>query len=200
MNPQTFIFYGRSGSGKGTQVKLLMEHLTKADPNRKILYVETGRLLRDMASQDQNFSNKRVKEIMNNGGLLQEFVPISLWGNFLLKNMTGNEHIVCDGVARRLPESPVLDSAFRFYARESPHIILIEVSPKWSTERLLARGRKDDTEESIKKRSEWFDEDVRPAVAFFERNPYYKFHKINGEQTIEKVHKEILKKINLELF
>lgn len=197
MSPQTFLFYGRSGCGKGTQVDLLKEYLANKDPKRNSLHVETGGLLRDFTAGDKGYSGKKVKEIIDNGGLLPEFVPISLWGNYLIKNMTGDEHIICDGVARRAPEAPVLDSAFRFYKRESPHIILIEVSPEWAMEKLLARGRVDDTKEGITKRSNWFDENVRPAIEFFENDSYYKFHKINGEQSIEDVHKEILNKIGL---
>ncbi len=195
--PQTFLFYGRSGSGKGTQVELLIKYLAEKDPKRKSLHVETGALLRDFTENNDNYSAKAVKDMIDAGGLLPEFVPIAFWGNFLIKNLTGDEHIICDGVARRFPESPVLDSAFRFYKRESPHIVLIDVSPEWAMERLLARGRTDDTKEGITKRSKWFDENVRPAIGFFEDNSYYKFHKINGEQTIEEVHKEILTAVKI---
>jgi adenylate kinase family enzyme len=197
MSPQTFLFYGRSGSGKGTQVDLLINYLAKIDPKRKSLHIETGDLLRDFTSSDKSYTAKKVKEIIDGGGLLPEFVPIALWGNFMFKNIFGDEHIICDGVARRVPESPVLDSAFRFYGRENPHIVLIDVSPEWAMEKLLARGRTDDTKEGIAKRSKWFDDNVRPAIKFFEDNPYYKFHEINGEQTIEEVHREILTAVKI---
>lgn len=197
MQPQTVIFYGYSGCGKGTQAKLLIEYLAKIDPNRQSLHVETGRLLRDFTSKDAGFSAKKVKDIIDNGGLLPEFVPIALWGNFFINNYTGDEHIVCDGVGRRVPETPVLDSAFRFYDRKDPHVILIDVSKKWAMERLLDRGRIDDKKEDIEERLAWFDDNVRPAMAFFENNPYYKIHKINGEQTIDEVHKEIVRELNL---
>jgi len=195
--PQTFVFYGRSGSGKGTQVDLLIKYLSEKDPKRKSLHVETGRLLREFVAKDKSYTGIKVKDVIDHGGLLPEFVPIHIWAEFMFKNITGDEHIVCDGVARRAPEAPVLDSAFNFYNRESPHIVLINVSPEWAMERLLSRGRNDDTKESIKKRSDWFDENVRPAIDFFEKNPYYKFHNINGEQTVEEVHAEIMKAIKI---
>lgn len=197
MKPQTFLFYGRSGSGKGTQVELLIKYLEEQTPKMKALHVETGALLRDFVAKDTGYTGKKVKETIESGGLLPEFVPIALWGDFMFKNVSSDVHIVCDGVARRLPEAPVLDSAFRYYDRESPHIVLINVSPEWAMDRLLARGRVDDTKEGITKRSEWFDSNVRPAIKFFEDNPYYKFHNINGEQTVESVHSEIIKAVNI---
>ena len=44
---QSFIFMGRSGCGKGTQAKLLMEYLKKIDPARDIFYLETGAGVRE---------------------------------------------------------------------------------------------------------------------------------------------------------
>ena len=46
MELQTFIFIGRSGCGKGTQVTLLQEHFKKQDHKRHIFYIETGERFR----------------------------------------------------------------------------------------------------------------------------------------------------------
>jgi adenylate kinase len=198
-SPETFVFFGRSGCGKGTQVRLLMDFLSKNDPGRKILYTETGKLLRDFGAREKSFGAAKTKAIIDDGGLLPEYVPICIWGNYLMKNVVGDEHMVFDGVSRRVPEAPILHSALGFFERKSRHIILINVSDKWSMDRLLARskteGRADDDEEGIKCRLKWFDDSVRSTIRYFENNPDYKFHEINGEQTIEQVHQEILKKI-----
>ena len=47
MKPQTFIFIGRSGCGKGTQAELVQEHLKQIDPKRKVLYIQTGAEFRE---------------------------------------------------------------------------------------------------------------------------------------------------------
>jgi len=193
--PETFVFFGRSGCGKGTQVKLLIDFLTKNDPGRKILVTETGHLLRDFGVKSQSFAAVKTKKIIDAGGLLPEYVPICIWGQYLMENVAGNEHMVFDGVSRRIPEAPILNSALDFYERKSRHIILINVSIKWSSERLLARGRIDDSEEGVATRLKWFDENVRPTIRFYENNRDYKFHEVNGEQTIENVHRELLQKV-----
>ncbi|MCG2694656.1 hypothetical protein L6261_01050, partial [Candidatus Parcubacteria bacterium] len=68
---------------------------------------------------------------------------------------------------------------------------------EWSTERLLGRGRSDDDAEQIKKRLDWFDKDVIPAIEYLKNDPLYNFVDINGEQTIEQVQAEIIEKIQL---
>lgn len=195
MSPQTFIFYGRSGCGKGTQADLLIKYLEKTEPKRKVLYAETGDLLRAFAAQD-GYSNKLVKNVLDTGGLLPEFMPIFVWSRFLAEQMTGNEHLVFDGVCRRVPEAPILDSALKFYKREKPIVILIDVSRDWAKERLLARHRNDDDPAEIERRLAWYEKDVLPTLKFFEHNLDYHFVRINGEQAIEKVHQDIIEKIS----
>lgn len=193
MIPQTFIFFGRSGCGKGTQAKLLVEYLGRTDPDKKIIYIETGRLIREFISDEDNLAARKVKILLDQGGLLPEFVPISLWGHYLIENMAGEEHLICDGLARRPAEAAALDSTMHFYDRKDPHIIYLEVSPEWASKALVGRGRRDDNEKEIKKRLEWFEINVKPAMNFFEGKPYYCFHKINGEQSIKEVHADIIK-------
>ena len=196
MQPQTFIFFGLSGSGKGTQAKLLIEELNKKDPEKKVLYLETGERLREFI-KTESFTSSLTKKVIDAGDLMPEFMPIWIWAGFLVENLTGNEHIVFDGLSRRADEAPVLDSAIRFYKRENPIVISLDVSLEWTTKHLLSRGRKDDDEEGIKKRLDWYEKNVLPAIEYFKNHPYYKFVSINGEQSIEAVHQEILEKIGL---
>lgn len=197
MIPQTFIFFGPSGSGKGTQAKLLQEELKKKDPNRNILYIETGQKFRDLALGD-SFTAKEINKIIDHGDLLPEFLPIYVWTGFMMENITGDEHIFMDGLSRQPNEAPVLDSAMRFYKREIPFVISINVSDEWATGLLKNRGRSDDTDAEIKKRLDWYHKNVVLAITYFKNNPHYKFIPINGERSIEEVHQEILEKIGLD--
>jgi adenylate kinase family enzyme len=69
------------------------------------------------------------------------------------------------------------------------------VSKEWATDRLLGRGRTDDSLADIEKRMKWFEEDVIPSIEFFKNNENCEFMDINGEQTIEQVHEELIKKV-----
>lgn len=196
MTPQTYIFFGPSGCGKGTQAKLLQAELEKKDPGRKILYIETGKKFRELA-EGNSFTEKEISKVINGGGLLPEFLPIWVWAGIMMENVSGDEHIFMDGLARQPKEAPVLDSAIKFYKRENPFVISINVSNAWATDRLKGRGRSDDDDEQIKKRLEWYEQNVIPTIEYFKNNPYYRFISVNGEQTIEEVHKELMEKIGL---
>ncbi len=195
MSPQTFILFGASGSGKGTQAHLLIDYLKKNDGRRKTLYFESGEKLREFVENDKSLTSSSAKKIMDEGGLVPDFLPIWLWTEFFVRNITGDEHIVLDGLSRIKDEAPILDSAMQFYKRQRPAVISIEVSKKWATDRLVGRGRGDDTEQDIVKRLHWYEQSVVPAIEYFKNNSYYNFITINGEQTIEEVHQEILKKL-----
>lgn len=196
MKPQTFIFFGPSGCGKGTQAALLQDEISKRDPERKIIYIETGEEFREFIKGD-SFTAKETAKIVNNGGLLPEFLPIYIWTSIMIKKLTGDEHIFLDGLSRQPDEAPVLDSAIQFYKRENPTIISIEVSDEWAIKLMKGRGRVDDTDEKMKNRLSWYRSNVTPAIEYFKNNPYYRFLDINGEQSIEEVHKEIMEKVRL---
>src|SRR3989344_3447353 len=194
--PETFIFFGPSGSGKGTQAKLLIDVLKQREPDRQVLYLETGRKFREF-SEEASLSAQETKKIMQSGGLLPEFLPVWIWSEYLVRHVSGEEHMVLDGLSRRPHEALILDSAMRFYKREAPFVISIEVPREVAAERLRNRQRGDDTKLDIEKRLDWYNENVLPAINFFKDNSYYKFLAINGEREIEEVHKEILEKVGL---
>ncbi len=195
MTPQTFIFFGPSGSGKGTQARLLQEEIMKKDPSGRVIYVETGERFREFVKNSNTLTANLTKNVIESGGLMPEFMPIWIWAGFLVENLTGNEHLILDGLSRRLPEASILDSAIKFYNRENPKVISIEVSDEETKRRLLSRGRVDDDEEGIRKRIDWYKNNVVPAINYFKENKDYDFISINGEQSIEDVHKEIMEKL-----
>jgi len=202
MQPQTFIFFGPSGSGKGTQAKLLMAQIQKRDPENPVLYLETGERHREFAKSD-SLTARKTKEVIEAGGLMPEFIPVWLWTQFFIDNIkTGEEHIILDGISRRSHEALIIDSALQFYKRKNPVVLSIEVSPEWAIDKLEKRSeienRLDDKEEEIKKRMAWYENNVVPALEHFKNNPYYKFISINGEQSIPDVHREILEKIGFK--
>ena len=194
MSPQTFVFIGRSGCGKGTQAELLQKLLKEKDPNGEIFYLETGAYFRDFI-KGEKYSNVLSNKIYQNGDRQPDFLAVWMWGHILLDKFKGTEHLFFDGITRSLPEATVFTTAMEFYNRK-PIVINLSVSREWSEERLLARGRTDDkSKEEIKKRLDWFDRDSMQALGYFKVNETYKVFQINGERTIEDVHKDIVEKL-----
>jgi len=195
MQNHAFIFYGISGSGKGTQAKLLIEYLQKNDPSREVIYIETGARIRSFIADTSGHTRDMVKNILDKGGLLPEFIPIWLWSNLLVTKFTGKEHLVLDGVSRWPHESPIVDAALKFYGFEELNVILINVSREWARSRLKERKRYDDDEAEINRRFDWYEKNTKPAVDYFRDKPSVSIIEINGEQEIEAVHREIIRKV-----
>jgi len=191
---KAYIFIGKSGSGKGTQAELLRKMLLEKNPNDKVIYEETGALFREFINED-TYTSDLANAIMRSGERQPSFLAVLMWGNMLLKTLTGGEHLIMDGTPRTLVEAYILETALSFY-NFSPTFIYVNISDKEATRRLLARGREDDKKiEEIKKRLAWFEKDVIPALLYFRRHSTYKFVEINGEVAVEEVHKAILKEL-----
>lgn len=195
MATPTLIFMGRSGSGKGTQARLLVDFFGHKNPPEATLYIETGNLLREF-NETEGWTQRRAKEIMNQGGYLPGFLPIRNWSELLIKNFRGGELLILDGCARSLVEAQALDGALEFYKpddRPRALVFLLEVSEDGIMQRLLPRGRVDDTQDGVRNRLREFDLKVKPVLDFYAQHPTYRFLTVNGNQTIEQIHRDILK-------
>lgn len=198
--PQTIIFIGRSGAGKGTQSLLLMEHLQK-EIGGKGLYVETGKYFRELITHD-DLTAQLAKDIYMNGERHPDFLATNLWSNALRTEYTGEEHIIFDGAPRSKLEAEMIEGAFGFYDRfnisryAKPKVVFLDVSADWSRERLKMRGRVDEVrQDQIDSRTHYFETAVVPAIEYLKNDSKFTFLHINGEQTIDEVHNEILHKI-----
>jgi len=203
MIPQTFIFIGRYGSGKGTQAKLLIETLKKLDPARKSIYIETGAEFRKFTARKSNHTAEMTKKVIDAGGLMPEFMPIHLWSNLLVEHYSGDEHLVFDGTPRKMLEAQILDPVFSFYSmEEKPWVLFLSLSHEESSKRLVLRsvksGRADDSKEAIEKRKKAFEADVDPVIEWYRTNPNVSFMEVDGGRPIEVVHEDIVKKVGLK--
>ena len=96
----------------------------------------------------------------------------------------------------------LLDNLLGFYDRfdrsqfEKPKVIYVDVSVDWAMDKLQKRGRSADNQiEKMKTKMAWFESDVKPALEYLKTNSNFDFIHINGEQTVDEVHQEILSKI-----
>lgn len=195
MEKQTFIFIGASGCGKGTQVSLLKEVIAKKDPGTPLFYLQTGQYFREFIKKD-NLAARIARGEIDRGERAPDFLAMHLWSEVFVENLTGNEHLIIDGSPRSLNEARNLDIALKFFQREQPAVVHIKVHREWSFDHLMERASKenraDDNAESINRRLDWYDRDVKPAIEMYRRDRDYDFIEINGEQTVESVHRDII--------
>lgn len=178
---------GRSGSGKGTQAELLRKKFDF------FYYISTGDLFRDVAKQDTDVGH-RIREILDEGGLPYEDLPVALWMHELIYNLKEEHGILTDGWPRMVPEAKVLDKFLKFLERYDNTLpIYLEISKEVASQRLLARGRYDDNEKAVGGRMDYFDEQTIGVPNYYKEQG--RLVTINGEQPPEKIHEDILKAI-----
>ena len=197
MKPQTYVFIGPSGSGKGTQAQLLIDTLAKVAPEHKSLYIQSGQELREFMKED-SYLAKLTNKTLNEGALMPSFMPIYIWGRVLVNKYTGTEHLIFDGTPRRLIEAEAMDSMFTFFKLENPTIIYLNVPLEESVKRLMLRKRYDDTEVDIRKRLSWYEADVVPALNHFRNRKDVTVLDIDGNRPIEEIHADIVKQVGLK--
>ncbi len=195
MNPYTFIFIGRSGCGKGTHAELLQKHLAEKYPANEIFYLETGERFRSFI-KEQTYTSELSRKVYESGDRQPSFLAVWMWSHLLIESFKGTEHLIIDGSPRAYIEALTLDTALNFYGRKNIMVVHLNVSREWSEERLLGRGRADDMDlTKVKKRLDWYEADVVPAIEFFKVNPNYNYIDVNGEQPIEEVYAEMIEKL-----
>jgi adenylate kinase len=202
--PLTVLFFGPQGCGKGTQVKLLVEKLVALDAAqvtdgtmgaRKIVQIDMGAIFRASIAEG-TITSQKTAEIINVGKRMPDFMPVYLSTKvFAEQILTNTEHLIADGLCRGEDQTRGWDDAMQFYGRENYQIIMLELSAEESVKRLLARGRNDDTEEGIRSRLGWYKTDVEPQLALMQGRGRT-IHRINGDQSMEAVHANIVKVLN----
>lgn len=187
--PHTFIFIGRSGSGKGTQAELLQTYLKESD-SREVLYIQTGQRFRDFI-QNGTYTAGLAKEVLETGALMPEFLGVWNWSSIFVDSVKGDEHMILDGMPRRLREAHILDSAIEFYSRTMPLVIHVDISEETARKRLLGRGRPDDVDTEIERRLAWYEADVMPVIDNYARDRKYNYIQIDGELTPDEIAQNI---------
>ena len=215
--PLNFTLIGRSGSGKGTQAKLLMKHFGN------LFYISTGSLFRNLSKTGSDTA-KRVGKILKAGGLPFDDLATTLWMHEIAHKVKEDQGFILDGAPRRANEAKNLDRFLEFLERkESTFNLLFDISREEAFGRLSKRRickkcgrlipwvgeikelkvcdkcggelftRPDDAPEAIKGRLDFYDDRVIKAVEYYEAQN--RLVRINGEQSIEDVFADILKAI-----
>jgi len=155
---------GAPGSGKGTQGKLLAEHLG-------IPQVSTGDLLR-AAVRDGTPLGRQAKGYMDQGLLVPDDVIIGLIRE-ILDSAGARSGVLMDGFPRTVPQAEAVDRLLAAKHAKVDHVALLEVDEAELVKRLLGRaakeGRSDDNLQSITQRLKVFHEQTAPLIAYYER-------------------------------
>jgi len=197
MKPITVIFIGPQGSGKGTQIESLYSELAEKDPARRIVDIQTGRRFRSLAAKHETYAERKINRTLDTGELQPDFLTHVLWGQAMLDQLDNKCHLLVDGFPRTVPQAEVLEEALDFFDRKNLHIINLDTPEEVVRKRMLGRARTDDTNESIETRLRWYREDTLPVLDYYRVRPDTKVHDLDGTDSIDGVHKQIMKALNI---
>lgn len=179
-NKLTFVFVGRSGSGKGTQALFLLRKLGF----KKSCHLETGRFLRKVIKKN-NHTIFLAKKLMREGKILPSWMAAFTWLQKVIEKGVADKHLVFDGAPRGVWEAELIDEVIAWHGRPLPICIYVDVSEKEAIRRLLGRNRSDDYLASIRNRLRFFIKDVLPVVEYYKKRN--RLIHLDGNTTIEQV-------------
>ncbi len=197
MRALTVIFIGPQGSGKGTQIDKLDKTMVEKDPVRRVVDIQTGRRFRSLAARSETYAEKKVAATLDSGALQPDFLTHILWGEAMLDQLDSKSHLLIDGFPRTVIQAHVLEEALAFFERNDVHVINLDTPEEVVRERMQSRARADDTQASIEERLRWYREDTLPVLDYYRVRPDTTVHDIDGTDTVEGVHAQILEALNL---
>ncbi len=206
---------GPQGSGKGTQAKLLATR-------RNLFHLEAGALLRAEAVRPTALGRSIASRIR--GGKLVPPETLQLLLRRALTRVSPQQGMVFDGTPRRMVEVRFWERVLPRLHRSLTVVLLVDISRRETIKRLSTRRtcrqcgtpyilgvnlkpglrrcpqcggeiyqRDDDKPQAISRRLAWYRQQTGPVIAYYKKRKLLKV--IDGEQSIQAVHKDILKAI-----
>lgn len=152
------IIFGPPGVGKGTQAELIAKKLD-------LEHISTGEILRRAVTEGTEFG-KKAKEIMDKGNL----VPDDIMNGIVKDTLKGikKNGFILDGFPRTLAQAKALSEIFKDLNIENVKVINLSADEDEIVDRLLKRGRSDDTRETIMNRLKVYYDSTAPVKEYYD--------------------------------
>jgi len=177
------IILGPHGAGKGTQAKLISEKYG-------IGRISTGDIFRDHIKNDTGFGKKVKKYMDTNVYVPDKLVDVVIGVNLKKYKSRG---VILDGYPRTLTQAEFLDRLLAELGIKLDAVINLKVDKEELIKRMMKRAeeekRSDDTEQGIRSRMHEYETKAEPVIDYYRKRG--KVTDINGDQSVEKVFKDI---------
>jgi adenylate kinase len=193
---KTFIFVGRSGSGKGTQIELLKNLLASKYEGTEVRLIAMGDIFRAFFKEPGYVQDISRDISMKQGKFQPDFLTDSLFVRNTIDIINEDSILFFDGYPRNVKQLEIIRELLHFAKRENPIVINIEVSREHVKTRMLSRGRGDDSDLVIDSRLDEYDKFILPMLEVLKTDEFFKYIEIDGEGKIEEIHANIINKVN----
>lgn len=152
------VLLGPPGAGKGTQATLLSEKLG-------VPHISTGDLFRANISQGTDLGNE-AKSYIDAGNL----VPAELTNRMVAARVAepdATEGFLLDGYPRSVEQADALAKLLEDAGTPLDGVLEFRVDEDTVVQRMLARGREDDTEEVIRNRMSVYRSETAPLLEYY---------------------------------
>jgi adenylate kinase len=173
------LFIGPPGAGKGTQASRVAQALG-------VPHVSTGEMFRDQAAAGTELG-RRVQSIMAAGEYVPDEVTVAMLEQRLAEP-DAEPGFILDGFPRTDGQVAALDSLIGVDGLDG--VVVFEVDEEELVGRLLARGRADDTEDTIRYRFRVFHEQTAPLLEIYGKRDL--LISVDGMGDIDEVTERIL--------
>jgi adenylate kinase len=189
-NAKTVFLFGRPGSGKGTQAKLLAE---KAGWS----VFSTGDKFKEMRDASGAIAD-RVREAYDAGKLIPDWFASYLFEETVL-NLGPGSGVVCEGFPRSLPQAQLAHDVLSWLSR-SYVVMHLAVPEEDALARMLERAKVEhrpdsDDEAKIRARFDTYRTQTEPVLAFFKEKGM--LVEVDGTPDVPTIHKDILSRLQL---
>ena len=159
MTARRIVVLGRQGAGKGTQCARLVEEFG-------IVHVSTGDMLRAAVAAGTELG-KQAEAVMQAGELVGDDLMLGIVSERLAQDDIMENGVLLDGYPRNASQADSLEAMLAEQGVALTAAINIDVPLEEVTQRMMARGREDDTPESIARRLELYEEQTAPLLEWF---------------------------------
>jgi adenylate kinase len=150
------LFIGPPGAGKGTQASRVAQRIG-------IPHVSTGEMFRDNVANGTELGRK-VEAIMAAGDYVPDEVTVAMLADRIAEpDAVGG--FILDGFPRTIAQVEALDELLGDDGLDT--VVVFEVDEDQLTERMMARGRADDTEETMRNRFEVYHHQTQPLLEIY---------------------------------
>lgn len=206
------ILLGPSGAGKGTQAKAIVNEFN-------ILHISTGDIFRRNIEEETELG-KKVKKYLDGGMLVPDSLTIEIVKNRISQDDCKNGFLL-DGFPRTIEQADAFDKLLSDMGQKLDYVVNLDIDLELLIERTAGRRvckncgssyhvvynkpksenicdecggelyqRKDDVKENVIKRLDVYTKQTKPLIEYYTNKGV--ILNINGDQTIDKVKKDII--------